>query len=67
MTKIGKTFLMFLEDERGATAVEYGLIAALMAVAAIASFSAFGNGLQNVFGSTTEGAGAAITDAASSL
>ncbi len=67
MANFGKTILNFLEDERGATALEYGLIAALMAVAAIASFTAFGNGLQNVFGSTTEGAGGAITDAASSL
>ena len=67
MTKFGKTLLMFLEDENGATAIEYGLIAAMMAVASIVSFTAFGNGLQNVFGSTSSGAGAAITDAAANI
>ncbi len=31
----------FMNDESGATAIEYGLIAALMAVALIAAFNAF--------------------------
>jgi pilus assembly protein Flp/PilA len=31
-------------DESGATAIEYGLIAALIAVAAISGFSALGGG-----------------------
>ncbi|MCF6326983.1 MAG: Flp family type IVb pilin [Devosiaceae bacterium] len=67
MTNLGKTFLMFLEDESGATAIEYGLIAALMAVASIVSFTALGNGLQNIFGSTSSGVGGAIADAVSNL
>jgi Flp pilus assembly pilin Flp len=37
----GPTF-RFLADERGATALEYGLIAALCCVAALAAFTAFG-------------------------
>jgi pilus assembly protein Flp/PilA len=40
----------FAADARGATAIEYGLIAALMAVAAIASMMLFGNSLAGVFG-----------------
>jgi len=38
-----------LQDESGATAIEYGLIAALIAVAAIAGMSAVGSGLTGLF------------------
>ena len=37
-------------DEEGATAIEYGLLAALIAVAALASFQSFGDGLFNMWG-----------------
>jgi pilus assembly protein Flp/PilA len=43
----------FLKDEMGATAIEYGLIAALIAVVAIASFAAFGSNLGNLFNYTS--------------
>ncbi len=39
----------FAKDERGATAIEYGLIAALIAVAAIAAFQLVGTNLSSVF------------------
>ncbi len=39
----------FLDDESGATAIEYGLIAALISVAAIAAMSAMGDSLQTLF------------------
>ena len=39
-------------DERGATAVEYGLIAALIAAAALAGMSALGGGLGASWGNT---------------
>ena len=39
----------FLRDDSGATAIEYGLIAALVAVAAIAGFSAVGTDLETLF------------------
>ena len=39
----------FWNDESGATAIEYGLIAALIAVAAIAAMSAVGDGLNDTF------------------
>lgn len=38
-------------DEAGATAIEYGLIAALIAVAAITAMQGLGNELQTTFGS----------------
>jgi pilus assembly protein Flp/PilA len=40
----------FLEDEDGATAIEYGLIAALIAVTMIAAFVIFGNNLMALWG-----------------
>ena len=39
----------FLKDENGATAIEYGLIAALVAVACIVALEALGNGLSGLF------------------
>ena len=38
-----------LRDEAGATAIEYGLIAALIAVAAIAAMGLVGTSLTNIF------------------
>ncbi len=40
------SFRSFLQDESGATAIEYGLIAALISVAAIAAMGAMGDSLQ---------------------
>jgi pilus assembly protein Flp/PilA len=39
----------FFRDESGATAIEYGLIAALIAVVIIGAVSAVGNNLGNTF------------------
>ena len=39
----------FMKDESGATAIEYGLIAALISVGIITAVSAVGNGLTNTF------------------
>jgi pilus assembly protein Flp/PilA len=44
------TLKSFLSDESGATAIEYGLIAALVSVAAIAALTSVGNSLENIFG-----------------
>ena len=38
-----------IEDESGVTAIEYGLIAALIAIAAIAMMSLVGTNLTNTF------------------
>lgn len=42
-----KIFKNVRADEKGATAIEYGLIAALIAVAAIAAMSSLGNQLND--------------------
>ena len=39
----------FIVDDVGATAVEYGLIAALVSVAAIAALTALGGSLNTIF------------------
>ena len=44
-TKLAK----FLNDESGATAIEYGLIAALVSVACIGALSALGTSLNGIF------------------
>ncbi|MEM7172839.1 MAG: Flp family type IVb pilin [Pseudomonadota bacterium] len=49
-----KNILEFLKDESGATAIEYGLIAALVSVAAIGALGAMGNSLDNMFGVVEE-------------
>ena len=38
-----------LKDESGATAIEYGLIAALVSVAAITALTAMGSSLKGLF------------------
>ena len=43
------TTIDLLRNEDGATAIEYGLIAALIAVAAITAFTAVGTNLINTF------------------
>lgn len=58
----------FLHDDAGATAIEYGLIAALIAVALISSFVVFGEAVSDLFGEDGVGsAGAAISASANSL
>ena len=44
-----KIAIRFIKDESGATAIEYGLIAALISVAAIAGFTAVGSSLLKTF------------------
>ena len=45
----------FLKNSKGATAIEYGLIAALIAVAAIAAMGTLGNTIKATFGAVTDG------------
>ncbi|MEZ5737904.1 MAG: Flp family type IVb pilin [Novosphingobium sp.] len=42
-----------LRDEAGATAIEYGLIAALIAVAAISAMQGLGSQLNSTFNTTS--------------
>jgi pilus assembly protein Flp/PilA len=43
----------FLKDESGATLIEYGLVAALVSVAAILALKALGTELQVIFNTVT--------------
>lgn len=43
------TFNRLFKDESGATMIEYGLIAALISVAAIVALTAMGGSLQTMF------------------
>jgi len=55
-----KLFARFVKNESGATAIEYGLIAALIALAIMVGAGQLGNQLDAKFkelGSTLEGAG----------
>ena len=44
-----------LKDQKGATAIEYGLIAALIAVAAIAAMGSVGSSVTNTFTNVSNG------------
>lgn len=46
---MNKLFAKFLKDESGATAIEYGLIAALIALAIVTGAGMLGNTLDNQF------------------
>ncbi len=46
---MSKFFLRFKRDEKGATAIEYGLIAALMSVVVIGAITALGGPLKTTF------------------
>ena len=48
-----RNFIRFAKDEDGATAIEYGLIAALVSVAAIGALTAMGNSLSTTFNSVS--------------
>lgn len=48
------TITKFTKDESGATAIEYGLIAALVSVAAIIALRAMGTSLDTMFTSVSQ-------------
>ncbi|MBK5565654.1 Flp family type IVb pilin [Ensifer adhaerens] len=58
-----KIFARLMKDESGATAIEYGLIAALISVALIAGASTLGNALNTTF----DGLGTKLTESTGSL
>jgi pilus assembly protein Flp/PilA len=45
------TLVRLLKNEDAATAIEYGLIAALISIAAVATMTTLGTDLSSVFGS----------------
>lgn len=48
-----RSIIRFAYDEDGATAIEYGLIAALVSVAAIGALTAMGGSLSTMFNSVS--------------
>ena len=58
-----KTVANFMNDESGATAIEYGLIAALVSVGIIAALTTLGDGLFDLF----DGIGGELQTAADSI
>ena len=48
-----KRLIKLLRDEAGATAIEYGLIAALIAVAAISAMQGLGDQLETTFNTSS--------------
>ena len=46
---MGKIFKSYLDDEIGASAIEYALLAALIGVALIGGVTSFGNGMVNMY------------------
>ncbi len=53
--------VFFLKDEDGATAIEYGLIAALVSVAAIGALTAMGNSLSTMFSTVATALSTAVS------
>lgn len=47
-------FARFVKDESGATAIEYGLIAALISVVCIGAFTTIGSNLNTQFGKVSD-------------
>ncbi|MGB7372815.1 Flp family type IVb pilin [Pontixanthobacter sp.] len=56
-----KFFKTLMNDEQGATAIEYGLIAALIAVAAITAMQGLGNELTTTFSTVSDKMGESNT------
>ncbi len=61
-----RLFIRFMHDQSGATAIEYGLIAGLIAVGAIVAMTAFGTSLSSLFGTVQTRAGGAMDAATGS-
>ena len=60
---MGKLFNL-LRDKRGATAIEYSLIAALIAVGAITTMKGLGNQMRTTFNTTSSSMSSANATAA---
>jgi pilus assembly protein Flp/PilA len=60
---MSQTLLRLMRDESGATAIEYGHIAAMIAVLCIAAVAALGGGVQGLFVRVQNKAGNAMDNA----
>jgi len=64
---LSQTWKRFAQDQSGATAIEYALLATLIAIALVATFTLVGESVSNMFGSGTSGATGTIEGAASRI
>ena len=55
------TIKKFLQNESGATAIEYGLIAALISVAAVTALTSVGTSLSSMFEHVSDDVDTAVT------
>jgi pilus assembly protein Flp/PilA len=63
MRELSTGLRRFAADQSGATAIEYGLIAALVAVGAIVAMTSFGGSLSGMFNTVSTKAGDAMANA----
>jgi len=63
MDGVKASLVEFALDDAGATAIEYGLITALIAVGCILAITAFGESLLGMFNMIRDRAGGAMDDA----
>jgi pilus assembly protein Flp/PilA len=63
MVVLRENLAAFAVEDGGATAIEYGLIAALVAVACILAITAFGTSLLNLFNYVRDTGGNAMDNA----
>lgn len=61
MKSIINTAKAFVRDEDGVTAIEYGLIAALIALGIVAALTAIGTDLSTVFSTIASSLDSAVT------
>ena len=61
MQNLYNSILRFMQDEEGVTAIEYGLIAALIAIVIIVAVATVGNNLNVVFQTIANALNTALT------
>ncbi|WP_321897895.1 Flp family type IVb pilin [Burkholderia cepacia] len=61
MTRVIEKIAWFVEDPEGVTAIEYGLIAALIALGIVAALTAIGTDLSTVFSTIASSLDSAVT------
>ncbi|MCA8274740.1 Flp family type IVb pilin [Burkholderia sp. AU30280] len=61
MRRVIEKIAWFAEDQDAVTAIEYGLIAALIAVGTVVALTAIGTDLSTVFSTITSSLDAAVT------
>lgn len=66
-SQVSAVFNRFVQDESGATAIEYSLIATIIGIACVTIFISVGDGLVNLFGSEDSGARPVLEGAAATV